>query len=153
MTLRGSVKGAGYTRVSAALLARVNLPSGRRRERISPPLPPSCPRLWQRAERKAGVGSELTASHRVPGSIPEQAISCAGREGNGESMATMQEQAQRERQPDSDDRAGAKGVTAGETAPLSTRTAPRLCQAAKSERPPLAWVVINPSPFFRATGV
>lgn len=59
----------------------------------------------------------LTASHRVPGSIPEQAISCAGREGNGQSMATTCKCSKGERQPDSVP-VGAKGVTAGETASI-----------------------------------
>lgn len=31
---------------------------------------------------------EFTTSRRLPGSIPEQAISCADREGNGKSAAT-----------------------------------------------------------------
>lgn len=61
----------------------------------------------------------LTERHQVPGSIPEQAISCEGREGNGKLVAASPLRHMGERQPDSAEQVGAKGVTAGETASIS----------------------------------
>ena len=79
---------------------------------------PGMESAWMHQTSASPARMEFTTSHQVPVSIPEQAISCEGREGNGKLVAASPLRHMRERQPDSEEQVGAKGVTAGETASI-----------------------------------